>query len=411
MWYFGNFGKPKNQVGRGQGGYEGVAFCYAKSADGIHWKKPNLGLVAYNGSKENNIVNLPDATIKPAAAILYEPDDPNPDRRFKMVYEVQRKRIQYCVAFSSDGKSWIQSKFNPVGNFFEMSGITKFRGKYYVNGQAKMAASSPLRIRTLGTFVSKDFEHWSPIAAIGLNRSSNLVGPINESEWNIDEEVHLGAALWNRKNVLVGIYGQWHGHPTGDRRFITMDLGLCLSHDAIHYYEPIPDFKFIPAREQPESSVDEFPALMQGQGMYNVKDKTYYWYSTWKGNDGSAVRLVTWDRDRLGMLKPFRQEAKVISCPIVVKGGKKAQAKINASGLSQNSFLKIHLLDEGFQPIPGYSGENAAIIDNDALSDLIQWNEKRFLPLAKQLHFFIEFSGIRSEDCKLHAIYIHQNKE
>jgi hypothetical protein len=28
--------------------------CYAVSEDGLHWEKPNLGLVEYNGSKENN---------------------------------------------------------------------------------------------------------------------------------------------------------------------------------------------------------------------------------------------------------------------------------------------------------------------------------------------------------------------
>ena len=30
--------------------------CYAESKDGIHWTKPSLGLFAFNGSKENNIV-------------------------------------------------------------------------------------------------------------------------------------------------------------------------------------------------------------------------------------------------------------------------------------------------------------------------------------------------------------------
>jgi hypothetical protein len=30
--------------------------CYAESGDGIHWTKPELGLVEFNGSKRNNIV-------------------------------------------------------------------------------------------------------------------------------------------------------------------------------------------------------------------------------------------------------------------------------------------------------------------------------------------------------------------
>ena len=30
--------------------------CYAESEDGIHWRKPNLGLVEFEGSRENNII-------------------------------------------------------------------------------------------------------------------------------------------------------------------------------------------------------------------------------------------------------------------------------------------------------------------------------------------------------------------
>ena len=35
---------------------ESTYICYATSRDGIHWQKPSLGLIAYRGSKENNIV-------------------------------------------------------------------------------------------------------------------------------------------------------------------------------------------------------------------------------------------------------------------------------------------------------------------------------------------------------------------
>jgi hypothetical protein len=32
------------------------SFSYAESDDGTHWRKPNLGLYDFNGSKENNII-------------------------------------------------------------------------------------------------------------------------------------------------------------------------------------------------------------------------------------------------------------------------------------------------------------------------------------------------------------------
>ena len=32
-----------------------IRLCYAESDDGIHWDKPSLGLVTFQGSKDNNI--------------------------------------------------------------------------------------------------------------------------------------------------------------------------------------------------------------------------------------------------------------------------------------------------------------------------------------------------------------------
>ena len=37
-------------------GARGFGLCYATSKDGIHWEKPELGLIDFGGSKQNNIV-------------------------------------------------------------------------------------------------------------------------------------------------------------------------------------------------------------------------------------------------------------------------------------------------------------------------------------------------------------------
>ena len=86
---------------------------------------------------------------------------------------------------------------------------------------------------------------------------------------NAGEQVHLGAALWNRGNVVVGFFGKWNGHPSNDRRMVTMDLGLVATNDALHYREPIPDFPIVSVAEdgwgmkRRESLVLNFPALIR----------------------------------------------------------------------------------------------------------------------------------------------------
>jgi len=406
MWYKGYTGGPQKLCfGGGR-----MSLCYATSTDGTHWEKPNLGLVEYNGSKQNNIIEFPEP--RPGTwAVLYEPDDPDSGRRFKMAYEASIGGSgQLCVAFSPDGLRWQAYEHNPVGGWLELAGLTRFRGFYYVNGQKWEEIQRPIHARRLETCVSADFERWSPAPAMGLERSPDVTGPSRAADMHCHEEIHLGAALWNRGNVILGIYGQWHGHPTGDRRLVTMDLGLALTHDALHYYEPIPGFRFVQAREQPGSMLigGVSPALVQGQSIENLGEETLFWYSTWSGVEGTGVRVASWERDRLGMLKPFKPAgARALSCPIRVLEGGRARVYVNASGLGAHSQLRIGLLDKGFHPLAGYSGDGCAVMSESSLKAPISWQAgDALLPDMGPVHLDVSFEGIRPEDCSLHAIYV-----
>jgi len=75
-----------------------MAICYAVSKDGIEWEKPELGLVEFEGSKQNNIVwRGPHG-----AGVLKDLRDPDPARRYKTLFKGGR----ISVAFSADGIRW-----------------------------------------------------------------------------------------------------------------------------------------------------------------------------------------------------------------------------------------------------------------------------------------------------------------
>ena len=63
--------------------------CYFESADGQNWSRPNLGLVDYSGSKENNL--LPEL---PAESVFIDPVAP-PQQRYKGVTVIPITRAQY----------------------------------------------------------------------------------------------------------------------------------------------------------------------------------------------------------------------------------------------------------------------------------------------------------------------------
>ncbi len=67
---------------------------YAESDDGITWRKPNVGLIAYRGSKDNNVILTGQRASEQTRGaltnfdgytILRDDREPNPDRRYKMV--------------------------------------------------------------------------------------------------------------------------------------------------------------------------------------------------------------------------------------------------------------------------------------------------------------------------------------
>ncbi|MSP13490.1 MAG: hypothetical protein EXR62_11110 [Chloroflexi bacterium] len=98
--YYGSVHKVGDELwlwylGQGQEDQWRELVCLAKSTDGYNWEKPNLGLVEYHGSKDNNLVDLMDGQVHvQACVIFYDPDDAEPQRRFKMIYESNKVTTQ-----------------------------------------------------------------------------------------------------------------------------------------------------------------------------------------------------------------------------------------------------------------------------------------------------------------------------
>ena len=397
--------------------------CYAVSTDGLNWEKPELGLVEFNGSKRNNLLPFEARGEPTSCSVLHDPEDPDPARRFKMITEDHPFYI--TASFSHDGIHWKEGPNNPIlkHNAIEPTGLIKFNGCYLLNGQGGNVGTK----RALVTFVSWDFDNWSDAVVLGLRRDRPPHPQIDGC--HAGEQVHLGAGLWDRGNVVIGVYGMWHGE-SNDRRFISMDLGFLVSNDALHFTEPIPDFKFIPAYEIEREGRD-FPTLEQGQGFANVGDESLFWYSNWRGGDLNVARFP---RDRLGYFEvvpdprpnllpsedthqlywrehigdrvPEYAEPHCISCPIDLKGAP-ASVYVNAQGLSPQNSLTVEILDERMQPIPGFGRADCIPVAEEGLRTQVAWKEARSLEgIDSPVRVRINWEGERPGDVFLYAAYV-----
>ena len=116
-----------------------VVVCYATSVDGVHWKKPNLGLYDFNGDPETNIVLVGNGgrSVNYGASVIRDDASSEPHRRYKMAYwdfvDVDGQQIPgLCVAFSPDGIQWTKHNAPPL-----------LRGEYGVPGPPPMVDEDP----------------------------------------------------------------------------------------------------------------------------------------------------------------------------------------------------------------------------------------------------------------------------
>ncbi|QDV26388.1 glycoside hydrolase family protein [Aureliella helgolandensis] len=382
MWYLGMI---QTEIEKGQAPGWWRPMCYAESKDGVHWTKPELGLVELNGNKKNNICLIEGPVhsmtrVNDFLSVLYEPNDPDPSRRYKVAYiahmpyddikggmsnvGVQEQRVGATVcATSADGLSWEVVGDRPAnagGERFEVSSLYRFSDFYYSTGQLLSpwtwrADGSKTERQTL-VFRSPDFQTWSQASAHAYSRPGQLTTPPVAGE-----QGHMGMGLWNRGNVMVGLHGMWQDAATSPEKGehwnkgVHVDLGLVVSNDGVHFREPVPNFKVI-ARGEPGAWDDT--ALLQGHAFVNHADKTMIWYSHWDTSGQlktMEIGLATLRRDGFGYLSAQEKDNDSEFITDFFELDEEDTIYLNVSGVSPNSPLTVELLDHRAQPIPEYS--------------------------------------------------------
>ncbi len=150
--------------------------AYAESDDGIHWRKPELGLHDFNGSKANNIV-IPHGkmgNVNPDGGHPAVFKDENPaapaDAKYKAVVRSHSPKGLLALK-SADGLRWSPMADAPVitaGAFDSQnlafwdpaSGLYRAYWRIFTGGVTDEKNWKPAGHRAIRTATSKDFIHW-----------------------------------------------------------------------------------------------------------------------------------------------------------------------------------------------------------------------------------------------------------
>lgn len=434
MWYVAFDDDSKNKVAAAR-----WRAAYAESVDGVNWIKPNLGLVEYGGNKNNNLILTDPAPLGFVnLKVLADPADANPERRYKIsthVYFRHNTRLGTLAPFASaDGWRWkLLTAATPTksaelakpdlvlpGVHFEpCGGLYKWDGLYYVCGQNAMNATRPYHGRVVRMYHSPDFVNWSHTSSIGFVRTPQhtLLGPGRSRD---GEQVHEGISVWNRRNILLGITGRWHG--AAEWKDVTIDLGFVVSNDGIHFREPAHEWTFL---KRGEDGAWDQGGLLQGQGFENVGDQTFIYYGAWDPRHWESepprggVGIATLPRDRFGDLVVEEAgqgpgdyqlpviQSELITAALPMDANKAHRFSLNADGLGTKAALKIELLGANEQRLPGYSGDDAAVVRQSGFQTPIVWNGKKELrDLPERIRLRVTFEGQRKTDIRFSAVYV-----
>jgi hypothetical protein len=90
-------------------------FCYATSNDGVHWTKPNLGLVEYAGNKNNNILLVGSTLGGLSGESVFVDSQASPAEKYKMVF-VTMLRSPPKLDFTDHATDWqLRGAVSPDG--------------------------------------------------------------------------------------------------------------------------------------------------------------------------------------------------------------------------------------------------------------------------------------------------------
>lgn len=413
----------------------GSRVAYAESSDGIHWTKPNLGLVEFRGDRNNNLVDIePGVDVR---SILY--DETAPEHRRYVMLAVDRSwwkgwktdvPSMTRIETSPDGFHWSPLQEEPGIIFPQNKAISlyQFNGYYHLGGyqvsplifhpgQPESLGRDFIAPRTFSIWKSPKLDQWPRERTVAFYKPIRSSSSPYRKGWD-REEVHVGAMVTPYPNVCLGLYGQWH-HPINDgppeyhAPRASVDLGFLLSNDGLHFREPAPGFTFLPRdqekawdRDFPEDTPERNLLLFQGP-MLNAGDRTHIYYSaTTPGGNVAGVNmnsgLALLPRDRFGALIPITesQPASFLTCPLEVMGEVRLAA--NAT-LPEGASLRFTLMDEnGLQEMAEYTDGSSGEA-NGELKRPVRWKQKIDLPPERKFRIRVEFLG---EGIELYALYL-----
>ncbi len=357
--------------------------CVAESTDGLIWTRPLLGLVDYQGSRDNNIVLSQPQFAHNFAPML----DSNPTAPKGQCYKaLGGTQVSGLVAFvSADGFDWRKLRDDPVLTKDQV--VSQIDGVQWVFDSQNLAFWSPIekkyiayfrvfrdKIRRIARAESDDFMSWSHIQLMEYRGGDSAEVPLEQLYTNQTTPyyraphlyVSTAARFMPKRSVLTKEEAESLGVnlnyflDTSDAIFQTTRGGAI--------YDRTFMGAFIRPGIGPQNWVSRtnYPAcgiVQTGSTEMSVYLNQDYAQPT------AHLHRYSLRLDGFASLHADYQEGEMVTKPLTFRGDR---LMLNYS-TSAAGGIRIEIQDEAGKPIPGYSLEDAVEMIGNEIERAARW--------------------------------------
>jgi len=350
MYYRGSHFDEKTR----KRGHPEVA-CYAESRDGVHWTKPELGLVEFAGSKQNNIVwdGVGSHDFTPFKDS--RPDCPA-EAKYKALGRGRPGHPAGLYAFrSADGLRWSLMREGPVitKGAFDSQNLAFWdgvRGRYVEFHRGFREGK-----RDIMTCTSDDFLQWTDPVWLeypGAPKEHLYTNAIR----TYDRAPHL----------FLGFPTRYH-----PERGSQVEPTLMSSRDGRTFHRWTEALIPVTAPEDRDGNRSNY----MGWGMVTLpgNDRELSVYATeayYKGPD-SRLRRFTYRVDGFVSVRAPAAGGELVTKPLVFDG---KELSINFATSGEGS-LRVEIQDAGGDPVPGFTLAESTKLSGDEIEQVVAWKQ------------------------------------
>ncbi len=381
--------------------------AYAESRDGLHWTKPSLGLVEYDGNTDNNLVGLTSLE----GVVFADPNAPAPERYAYVTHLITEGMVRF---HSPDGLHW-QRDPQPLlrlgadtqnVTFWDtrLSRYVLYLRGWYRGADKKMyrkvvraeipSLTSPLPIEA----TEKSHRIWGKDKVAVIDEEFPTVfaadehDPPNSDVYNISAQPYPLDPRW-----YVGFPSMFQRErTTSDGR---LEMHFTGSRDGVkwHRYDRTPYVK--PGL----AGSDSASMIYMGTGLVVRGDEIWQYGTGYQSRHGDREAR---QRKTDGVIYRYLQRVDGFVSLDFEAGGGRCQTrpvKVEGARLLLNvdtgalGELRVALLDEREQPIQGFSRDACAHLRTNSTGAEVTWNPAADLSALRGREVKLEFTGTRTK--------------